>query len=495
MGEVRQWKLRLAATLRDHCAVVEMCLRGMLTEHVGKSLAAAAACVEAGQATSPNHTDCTSSSPVFVRALSTGYAVTLSMAAATHTTAPSTAAANDAALEVQHAEHTASRARPSLTSPINPLVPPPQGGVSTVHIDDDDDPQRVSESDATRHRRRGAPAPRATAEAAPDPRGAPATRSEKATSRLQTAPHRTATVAPAPATRSLCEQLDACPKNASLPWRTAGTPANPLSPTSVAAVCAGLHALQSRARQPSDGCPTGAGSITGGGAGTHCTLWEYVPLCSSLQATCASDGARGAARRVTAPHDPAAVTTGSNTQSPPAAAPPPPSPPLPGPAVRETASDPLALTGDCDWHTRQASLRAVQAWTAHLALAGDSSTAPTLMASTLTPVRSLAALGAARAVVEVHYSAMPSELQAVSWSLSAPHNRGGGAVAPPRVTLHATWTLCVEVDAVHAPWLLQTLLGVANTATPSMTGDDIASAVGLQGAVRAALRSLAGVDV
>ncbi|KAG5504811.1 hypothetical protein GH5_05440 [Leishmania sp. Ghana 2012 LV757] len=496
-AEVRQWKARLAHTLRQQSVKVEGQLREMLAEHVWQCLQSAA--MPALTAPAPEGAPVRFSAPrvpCFLRLLSTGYAATIS---------------------VQHTSGVEDEGRG--------LVPHSAAGNALSGAFD----AEASGEDGACHdaesRRRGENA--CTAEAREAQRKVadiqvaslrpPA--SKTATAAAAPVAVASAPTAPRPKTSSLQVQLKACQTDFSQRWQSAGMPSNPLVPANTAALCSRLNACQTRAADatttanvPAKALSTKAplqrkanSEVPAEPPPPQCTLWEYVPISSSLRTSMSSiietegkpltaspaspstpsssliDKLKAAWRRCWCqPSRGAPDARRSGFESGKRAASP-----------SEAARDPLALTTDGYWHKLQAQTRAVQDAFQLLLEAGSNSRgsrqssggaimsavepapsrAPAPLSACAPLSRALSpggseAKGSVTAVVMVCYSAAPRDLDAVQWNIRL-YNGHAQAEIPPTVALQPTWALCFEVDALHEAWLRRTLLGVASRkATP-----------------------------
>lgn len=496
-AEVRQWKVRLARTLRQRSFQVEEQLREMLREHLRQCLKADV--VSALTAPSEHGTPARLSAPSvpsFLRVLSTGYTVTISV---------QNASGAEAGVRGQEA-HDAGQGL--FFSGLGKEAP----GEDGTSRDADNPPQRKGAHEKSA-REAGLKSPDTQAEPLrpPGSKLVAATASAAATSAPKAAPSKTP---------SLQAQLKACQADFSQGWQSAGMPSNPLVPVRTAALCSRLNAYQTDAA----GAMTNTDTLANASSTKYltqeqenndtlaavrppaCTLWEYLPISSSLHISMSpaieKDGkgvtAPGASQWTTSqsPMDklksawcrpvgkptrgiPQARSDGAEADERAA---------LP----RTAAHDPIALTTDGHWHRLQEQVRAAQdvfrvlledaalysqgsrqkngGTTTHAAAVSPSMEPPPLSAyaplsHSLLPGCSEAE-DSATAVVMVCYTAAPHNLDAVSWSAGA-CTGGTPAETLPSVSLQPTWVLCFEVDALHEGWLRRTLLEVASRETTS----------------------------
>ncbi|KAG5478934.1 hypothetical protein CUR178_05515 [Leishmania enriettii] len=494
-AEVRRWKARLAHTLRQQSVKVEGQLREMLAEHVRQCLQSAA--MPALTAPAPPGAPVRFSAPrvpCFLRLLSTGYAATIS---------------------VQHTSEDGARGREPHTASRNAL----SGSFDAEASGEDGachnaESRRRGENVCTAEAREGQ---RKVADMEVAPLRPPA--SKTVTAAAAPVAVASAPTAPSPNTSSLQVQLKACQTDLSQRWQSAGMPSNPLVPVKIAALCSRLNACQTRASDattttnvPAKALSTKAplqrkanGEVPAEAPPPQCTLWEYVPISSSLHTSMSSiietegkpltaspaspstpspsliDKLKAAWRRCWcqpsrgAPHARrSGFESGKRATSP-----------------SEAARDPLALKTDGYWHKLQAQTRAAQD-AFQLLLETDSnsqgsrqssggaimsalepapSRAPTPLSACAPLSRAMSpggseAKGAVTAVVMVCYSAAPRDLDAIQWNMRL-YTGHTQAEIPPTVALQPTWALCFEVDVLHESWLRRTLLEVASRkATP-----------------------------
>lgn len=490
--EVRQWTMRLGRTLRQRSFQVEEQLREMLAEHLRQCLKAGA--ISALTAPSEQGTPARFSAPLlpsFLRVLSTGYAVTIS---------------------VQNASGTEDgvRAQEAHDAGQNPFF----SGLGKEASSKDD-----TSRDADNPRQRGDAHEESAREAdpkSPDIQAAPPR--PPASKLVATTASAAATSAPkaAPSRKpSFQAQLKACQADLSQGWQSAGMPSNPLVPVRTAALCSRLNAHQTDAA----GATANTDALANVSSTTYltqeqensdtpaaarppaCTLWEYLPISSSLHISM-SPAIEKDGKPVTAP----AAFQSTTSQSPmdklrvalcrsarkPALG-------IPqarsnaaeadkrAAAPKTAAHDPIALTTDGHWHRLQAQMRAAQDVSRILLedaasyyqdgrLKNGGTTTP---AAAVSPSRQPPPLSAyapfshallpgaseaedsATVVVMVCYTAAPHDLDAVSWSTGA-CTGDTPAETSPSVSLQPTWVLCFEVDALHEAWLRRTLLEVAS---------------------------------
>ncbi|KAK7198131.1 hypothetical protein NESM_000769500 [Novymonas esmeraldas] len=423
-GRVRRWKSGLARTLRERSLAVEERLRGMMATHVQRSLSAAAGSEEVLDTPPPP------SVLVPLRVLSTGYAVTVQVR--------DTGAVDDAGRS--------RRARGASQT----LLSPPLGDCAS-----------------------GAGDPEQRGDVYEESAGIPVTAVHDAAAAAAT--HRVSTATTLLTSPPLEAQLRGCQTHTHHDWESAGTSRNPLVSARTAALCTELHMQQTTTTTTTDA----ARAVASAPPSPQCTLWEHLPLSSSLHA-CA-DTSPGARERRAAPAGdhaarPAAspfgrlATMWRRRRREPLVHHTAPHAPRADAATAATwpeaaAVDPLAMTTDGDWHRLHARLRATQEACRQLGMGAtatsavdDAASPPPL--SAFTPFCSpllpdaAGARGAAEAVITVCYSAAPCSLDAVCWSTNG---------ASPSVSLHPTWALCFVVDAAHEAWLRRTLLEAATT--------------------------------
>ncbi|AIN98568.1 hypothetical protein LPMP_231180 [Leishmania panamensis] len=491
ISEVQQWKMRLAQTLRQRSVKVEEQLREMLAGHVQQCLQAAATSTLTASAQQGTPARFSAPSvPSFLRVLSTGYAVTISV--------QNTSGVEDGVRDREGHDATWNPFSDALGSQA-----PGEDGTGR---------------DANNPRHREDAYVESTREAAPKSPGIQAASLRSPASRL------IAAGAPAAATslktvllrkQSLEAQLKACQADPSQSWQSAGTPRNPFVPVNTAALCSRLNAYQMCAARTTaiTDAPASASSTKNylqekesseapaAALPPVCTLWEYLPISSSLHANMSSAiGKEGKSAPVPTPSRLALSTSPmdrlkavwrrcarkSSRRIPPVRS---------DSAERDkravsannAAHDPLALMTDSHWRRLQEQVRATQdAFQLLLAEAalhsqdsrqrsgGAKTNTPAVMSSRAPPLLSayapisralpcstLEAEGVATEVVMVCYTAAPLGLDSVSWDASA-HAGHTPVETAPSVSLQPTWALCFEVDALHEAWLRRTLLEVAS---------------------------------